>query len=190
MTYVGSQGAQGAEYRTAARRMAVAFFFGITFSLFVLGTLAALAGRLMGEWSGPFAIAAAIFSILIGIAVLAGPAIRRRVPSPRVMKRGGIGGAFVYGLLYTVATLTTSAGPLVLLLTIAAAMGEPLYGGALSLAYGVGRGAPFLLLGLFAERASGWISRLDRGRRALEIVSGLALLAVGVYFINLSTQLA
>lgn len=190
MTYVGSQGARGADYRVAARRMALAFFVGITLSLFVLGTLAAWLGRLIGEWSGPFALAAAIFSILVGLAALAGPVIRRRIPSPRVVKSGGVTGAFVYGLLYTVATLTTSAGPLVLLLTIAAAMGEPLYGGALSLAYGVGRGAPFLLLGLFAERVSGWISRLERGRRALEVVSGLALVGVGVYFLNLAGQLA
>lgn len=44
------------------------------------------------------------------------------------------------------ATLTTSAGPLLLLLTVAAALGRPAYGAALSLAYSIGRGVPFLRL--------------------------------------------
>ena len=92
-------------------------------------------------------------------------------------------GVFLYGILYSVATITTSAGPLVLLLTIAAAIGRPAYGAVLSVAYGVGRGLPFLVLALFAGRLSSWIERIEPARRAIEVVSGLALLALSVYFI-------
>ena len=97
---------------------------------------------------------------------------------------------FVYGLFYTAATLTTSAGPLMLLLTIAAAVGRPLYGAGLSLAYGIGRGLPFLLLGLFAGRIGGWLARLERTWRIAEVVSGLALIGAGVYFLRLAQQIA
>lgn len=170
--------------------IAVSFFAGITLSLLVLGTAAAYFGRLLVKWSASFAVAAAVLSIAAGVIALFGPALRRHISNPNVKKRGGIGGAFVYGLFYTVATLTTSAGPLMLLLTIAAAVGKPVYGAALSLAYGIGRGLPFLLVGLFAGRVSGWLARLERGRRVAEVVSGLALIGVGVYFVRLAQQIA
>lgn len=91
-------------------------------------------------------------------------------------------GAFLYGLTYTLATVTTGAGPLLLLLTIAAAMGRPLYGAVLSFAYGIGRGAPFLILGIFAGAVGAWLTRMEKMRRAAEMVSGLALIVIGGYF--------
>lgn len=191
ISYIGAHGEQtGDRPRRGARLLALSFFLGVTTGLLVLGTAAAYFGRLLVRWSANFAIATAVLSILIGLAALLGPVLRRYVPNPEVKKRGGVGGAFVYGLLFTVATLTTSAGPLMLLLTIAAAVGKPLYGAVLSLAYGIGRGLPFLLVGLFAGRVAGWLARLERGRRLAEIVSGLALIGVGVYFLRLATQIA
>jgi cytochrome c-type biogenesis protein len=95
----------------------------------------------------------------------------------------------IYGLLYSVATITTAAGPLFLLLTIAAAIGRPAYGTMLSLSYAVGRGAPFLLLGLFAGTVGAWLARMDQARRIAEVVSGVALLALAVYFGRLARTL-
>ncbi len=190
---IGYVGAHDHEGKPGSNRfgvpLAASFFAGVTLSLLLLGTAAAWAGRLLVQWSATFAIATAMLSILAGLAALLGPVLRQRFPNPSVKRRGGIGGAFVYGLFYTVATLTTSAGPLMLLLTIAAAVGRPLYGAALSLAYGIGRGLPFLLLGLFAGRVGGWLARLERTRRIAEVVSGLALIGVGVYFLRLGQQI-
>lgn len=188
--YIGAHDQRSHDSRREGLHLAVSFFAGIALSLIVLGTAAAWLGRLLVRWSASFAIATAVLSILAGLVALMGPVVRRRFTNPNVKKRSGIGGAFVYGLFYTVATLTTSAGPLMLLLTIAAAVGRPLYGAVLSLAYGVGRGLPFLLLGLFAGRIGGALSRLERGRRAAEIVSGVALIGTGAYFFRLAQQLA
>ena len=191
VSYISAHGnANGEKHRHSAKLIAVSFFLGLTTGLLVLGTAAAYFGRLLARWSASFAIATALVLIVAGGIALFGPFVRRRVPNPEIKKRGGIGGAFVYGLLFTVATITTSAGPLMLLLTIAAAVGKPVYGAALSLAYGVGRGLPFLLVGLFAGRIAGWLTRLERGRRVAEIVSGVALIVVGAYFLRLATQIA
>ncbi len=127
---------------------------------------------------------AAALTFTAGLASLFAPVLRRRVPNPEVRQRRGLAGALAYGVLYSVATITTSAGPLVLLLTVATALGRPLFGAAISVAYGVGRGIPFLVLGLLAGRFSSWIVRLERGRRAMEVVSGLALLVLGLYFLR------
>ena len=188
---VGAQ-VEGAPAEARRRRgvlVSLAFFAGVVLGLVVLGTAAAFLGRLLSRWSSGFAYGAALFALAAGLAAICGPAIRRRVPDPEFARRGGVAGALVYGLCYTVATVTTSAGPLLLLLTIAAAIGRPVYGAALSLAYGIGRGVPFLLLGLVAGAVSEWLARVNRARRAAEVVSGVALVGLSVYFVWLGYQL-
>ena len=64
--------------------------------------------------------------------------------------------------------------------------GRPAYGAALSLTYGIARGLPFLALGLFAGRLSSWIERIEPARRSVEVVSGVALLALSIYFVRFS----
>ena len=169
--------------------LSLAFVTGLVMTLAVLGTAAAALGRLLTRWDAAFAVGAAMLTGAAGVATLAGPWLRRRVPDPEVRQRGGVAGALAYGIAYSVATITTSAGPLVLLLTVAAAMGRPAYGVLLSLAYGVGRGLPFLVLGLLAGRVGGWLATLDRGRRVVEVMSGVALLGLAGYFARLATVL-
>ena len=142
---------------------------------------------MLAEWRRGFAIGAALLTALAGFAVLFGPRFRRLVPDPRVPRGGGVVGAFTYGVLFSGATITTSAGPLMLLLTIAAAIGRPGYGALLSLAYGVGLGAPFLALAIFSGQVQGWLNRIERIRRPFEIVSGVALLAVAAYFVRIGS---
>lgn len=155
-------------------------------ALVTLGTAAAFLGRLLAEWRRGFAVGAAVLTAVAGIAVFFGPAFRRVVPDPAVPRRAGLTGAFTYGVLFSVATITTSAGPLMLLLTIAAAVGRPLYGAVLSLAYAVGRGVPFLLMAVFAARVQRWLDRVERLRRPFEMVSGAALVAVAGYFVRIA----
>lgn len=95
-------------------------------------------------------------------------------------------GAFTYGVVFSVATITTSAGPLILLLTAAAAIGKPLYGAVLSLGYAIGRGLPFLLLALFSGHVQRWLDRIERFRRPFEVLSGLALVGVAGYFLRIA----
>jgi cytochrome c-type biogenesis protein len=67
------------------------------------------------------------------------------------------------------------------LLTFVAAQRSSENGFVLALAFGLGRGLPFLVVGLFA----GTVMRLARftlWRRAIEVVSGCALLFVAFYY--------
>jgi cytochrome c-type biogenesis protein len=158
----------------------------LVLTLVVLGTTAAIIGRLLAEWRRGFAIVAALLTAAAGIAVLFGPVFRRIVPDPPVRQGAGVIGAFTYGVVLSVATITTSAGPLILLLTVAAAIGQPLYGALLSLAYAIGRGLPFLLLATFSGQVQRWLDRVERFRRPFEIVSGIALVAVAGYFVRIA----
>lgn len=173
--------------------LSLAFFLGLVVALTALGTGAAAAGRLLTRYDAAFSVLAGVVTGAVGLAALAGPWVRRRVPDPDVRQRGGLAGALAYGVAYSVATITSSAGPLVLLLTVAAAMGRPGYGALLSLAFAIGRGLPFLALGLAAghagRRMAPWLERLDRGRRTVEILSGIALVGLAGYFLWLATVL-
>lgn len=173
--------------------LSLLFFGGLVLTLTTVGVLAAMSGRVFTSNGPAFSILAAVVLFLGAVAVLAGPWVRRRVPDPVVRRRGGRAGAFGYGAAYSVATITSSAGPLLLLLTVAAAVGHPVYGALLSFAFAVGRGLPFLALGYGAEHGSQrlgrWLERLDRGRRPVELVSGVALLGLTAYFLWLAAVL-
>jgi cytochrome c-type biogenesis protein len=162
--------------------LALSFFTGVVLSITALGIAASLVGRLLAGWSVGFAVATAVLSSIAGVAAIFAPQLRQRIAAPDIERRSGVSGAFLYGLAYTLATVTTGAGPLFLLLTITAAIGRPVYGGLLSLAYGMGRGFPFLLLGIFAGTVGSWLARVERLRRGAELVSGIALVAIGGYF--------
>jgi cytochrome c-type biogenesis protein len=69
------------------------------------------------------------------------------------------------------------------LLTVAAAQGRSEYGFALALAFGIGRGLPFLTVGLFAGLLMRFAA-LSRWRRPLQVVSGAALLTVALYYVR------
>jgi cytochrome c-type biogenesis protein len=169
--------------------LSLSFCFGMVLSVVILGIAAAYVGRLLTRWSMAFAIGMAVFSLVAGLGAIFGPALRCYIPDPQIGQRGGIAGAFLYGLGFSVATVTTSAGPLLLLLTIATAIGRPIYGAVLSLAYAVGRGLPFLLLGLFAGTVGAWVARLGRARRIAEVVSGFVLIILAIYFFRLGLML-
>ena len=191
VSYVGSQ-VESVEDR--ARRhygaaLSLSFFVGLLLSFVVLGAIAALLGRVLSQWDAAFAAGAALVTLLAGLAALFGPAFRKRVPDPAVRRRGGILGSFLYGTVYSVATITSSAGPLLLLLTISAALGRPIYGALIALAFAIGRGLPFLLLGLFAGRMGALVARVERYRRPAEALSGVVLLGLSGYFAWLASVL-
>lgn len=191
VSYVGYQVESMSEQarRRYGVRLSISFFAGLMLSLVVLGIMAALLGRILAQWDAAFAAGAALVTLLAGLAALFGPALRRRVPDPHLRRRGGLLGSFLYGTVYSVATITSSAGPLLLLLTISAAIGRPLYGALIATAFAFGRGLPFLLMGLFAGRVGAVVARIDRYRRPAEAVSGVVLVGLSGYFAWLASVL-
>lgn len=191
VSYVGAQvesvGERARRHYGAA--LSLSFLVGLMLSLVVLGVFAALLGRVLSQWDAAFAAGAALVTLLAGLAALFGPVLRKRVPDPAVRRRGGILGSFLYGTVYSVATITSSAGPLLLLLTISAAVGRPFYGALITMAFAIGRGLPFLLLGIFAGRAGALLARVERYRRPAEALSGVVLVGLSGYFAWLASVL-
>ncbi len=180
----GVVGSSATEDRRSGLLIALAFFSGIVVNLAILGTVAGRMGAILTESFGRYwALGMAIVSFIAALVAFRGP--RLRVKTLASLRRPGITGTFLYGFIFS---LGTSAAPLLLLLTVAAAQARPQYGFVLALAFGVGRGLPFLLVGLFAGTVMQF-ARLSSWAPALRIVSGAALSFVGIYYVRAFTAL-
>ncbi len=156
------------------------FFLGIVFCLTLLGAIAGYLGAFLTETFGKYwALAMGIISLMAAGIAFYGPYLRvRQLES---LRRPGIGGSFIYGLIFS---LGTAAAPLLLLLSFAAAKASLFYGLILALLFGVGRGLPFLVVGLFTNAASK-LAKLSWLRKSIQIISGIALLYLSFYFFRL-----
>ncbi len=145
--------------------IALAFFTGIVVCLALLGALAGRLGIFLTEGFGQY-WALAMASISLVAAIIAFYGVRLKVGQLAELRKPGMGGSFAYGLVFS---LGTSAAPLLLLLSVAVAKGNPLYGFMLALFFGLGRGLPFLIVGLFAGAVSKF-AQLTWLRKSLQII--------------------
>ena len=157
--------------------IAIAFFAGIVVNLTLLGALAGRLGMILTESFGSYwALAMAVISLAAATLAFSGP--RMKASQLSAIRKPGLGGAFIYGFIFS---LGTSAAPLLLLLTVAAAHANPLFGLFLAFLFGIGRGLPFLVVGLFAGSISK-LNRLTWLRKSIQLFSGFALLFVSFYY--------
>lgn len=158
-------------------RIAAAFFGGIVVNLMLLGALAGRMGAILTESFGAYwALGMAVISLLAAGLSFYGPRLSETQLAG--LRKPGVGGAFVYGFIFS---LGTSAAPLLLLLSVAAATASPVYGFMLALTFGIGRGLPFLVVGFFAGAVVRF-ARLTWLRRSIQFISGGALLFVCYYY--------
>jgi cytochrome c-type biogenesis protein len=157
--------------------IAIAFFLGIVVNLVMVGALAGRLGALLTETFGRY-WSLVMAAMSFGAAVVAFRGTRLKVDQLEALRRPGLAGAFLYGFVFS---LGTSVAPLLLLLTFAAAQRSPENGFVLAFAFGLGRGLPFLLVGLFAGAVMR-LARVTLWRRAIEVLSACSLLFVSIYY--------
>lgn len=156
------------------------FFLGIILCLTILGAIAGYVGAFLTETFGKYwALVMGSVSLIAASIAFYGPYLRVR--QLETLRRPGIGGSFVYGFIFS---LGTSAAPLLLLLSVAAAKASILYGLVLAFMFGIGRGFPFLIVGLFASTVSK-LAKLTWLRKSIQTITGLALLYLSFYFFRL-----
>lgn len=170
-------GASEVETKKSGIKIASSFFAGIVLNLTLLGVIAGRLGVLLSESFGRYwTLVMAVISLIAAVVAFLGP--RLKVSQLAAIRRPGALGAFLYGFVFS---LGTSVAPLLLLLTVAAS--QHTIGNALVLAFafGLGRGLPFLVVGLFAGALMRF-TRLSLWRSAVQVASGIGLLVVSVYY--------
>lgn len=158
-------------------KIAAAFSAGIAVNLAILGLIAGQLASFATEAFGRnWALAMAGVSLLAAGVAFWGPRLK---PSRlAALRRPGAVGAFGYGFIFS---LGTSVAPLLLLLAFVATAARAENGFLLALAFGVGRGIPFLVIGVLAGVVVR-LTRLTQWRRTLQVVSGCALLVLAGYY--------
>ncbi|EKZ97451.1 putative cytochrome c biogenesis protein [Cupriavidus sp. HMR-1] len=101
----------------------------------------------------------------------------------RATRVGSGWGALLLGMAFAIAVCPFCTPALVVLLGIAAAVGSPLFGGTLLLAFALGRAVPVIL----GAVAMGWLkslSALQRYQKAFEVAGAVVLVLSGLYMLN------
>ncbi|MFV2071871.1 MAG: cytochrome c biogenesis CcdA family protein [Thermoanaerobaculales bacterium] len=179
-TAVGTCAALRRDTVRANLGIAATFVVGVSFASTTLGIVSGLAGHMfMGLGSWP-AYAIAALPIVFGLHLLG----TIRVPLPTetrlTPKIEGVAGALIAGSLIGLIVTPCSTPVLAGLLAYVASTGNPVWGGLLLFAYGLGLGVPVLLLG---TAAASLMTRLSTTRVRLwaERASGVMLIGVGLY---------
>ncbi len=180
----GMAGASESQHRRSGFMIALSFFAGIVTILVTLGASVSRIGSILTESFGLYwTLAMVLFPLIAASFAFRGP--RPKADRLTAHRKPGLAGAFIYGLVFS---LGTSAAPLLLLLTIAAAQGRPADGAMLGFAFGLGRGLPFLAIGLFTSAVL-HLCRISSWYRAIETASGVALLLVSAYYVRVLAAL-
>lgn len=107
-------------------------------------------------------------------------------------KRGGVIGAYLLGLTFSLGW-TPCVGPvLATVLGVAGSQGQAAYGGFLMMLYSLGLAIPFLLISLFAGFFLERFKKLNRHMRKIQIVGGVLIIIMGIILMtnNLNTIVA
>lgn len=174
-----------------------ALLFVAGFSLvFVIGWggSVTLVGQFFGAYKRIIAQIGGIVVIMFGLATLEVIRIPWFYADTRATytgARGTYGGSALMGIFFAAGWSPCIGATLGAILTMG--LSQQTVGQAMWLAsgYSLGLGIPFLAMALGLERATGWIKRLGRYRRVIQIASGIFIIAIGILlFTNTMTLIA
>ena len=101
----------------------------------------------------------------------------------RLGGRGGVLASFGLGVVFAIGWSPCIGIILGGILTVAASSGTTLQGGLLLVAYTLGLGVPFILLGVIYDRAPVLVRPLVRHGRIVSLIGGLLVAAIGVFMV-------
>ncbi len=161
--------------------LSVSFVLGIAFVNAALGVLFGFGGAFTAKLFGPkWNILFALVLIVIGLRLLGILKFGLPTLSPKGKKVQSTFGAFVFGMPFAFA-LCPYCIPIQLALLTAAAAKAPWYGGALLLVFGLTRGIPLLLGGVFTGILKG-LSGFMKFTQPIEKGAGVVFLLLGGYY--------
>jgi len=167
-----------------------ALLFVAGFSLVFIvgwGGSVTLVGQLFGTYKHVIAQIGGIVVIIFGLATLEVIRLPWFYTDTRVQhtaQRGTYGGSALMGVFFAAGWSPCIGATLGAILTMG--LSQQTVGQAMWLAsgYSLGLGLPFLAMALGLERATGWIKRIARYRRAIQIASGTFIIVIGILLLT------
>lgn len=163
---------------------------GVVIGMVAIGAVFAVLSLSLSRFIGFVLPVADALLIGLGILLLAGRNPFARLPqvAPGAIGRGGPAvGAVMYGLLFAPIALPCSGPFLVGVFAFSLTIGDVADQLLFFLAFGVGFGLPLFVLGLLGQARGRDLARLlVRHERPLQIVIGIALVAVGLWDLTIN----
>ena len=172
---------------------ALLVWLGVVIGMVFLGAVLALLSLSLGRVLSVILPVIDLVIIALGVLLILGRNPFASVPQPSPGSFGGGGpyvGSFLYGLLFAPIALPCSGPFLIGIFVASLTLGDAVRQLAFFAAFGVGFGLPLFALGLFGQaRGRQLASAIVRWERPIQLVLGLALVAIGVWDLsnNLST---
>ena len=181
-------GLSGADLETARRGRMLAgtllFVLGFTAWFVVLGTATGALGEFLWEYKRQISLVLGVVTILVGLAFMGFvPWLQRDVRVHRV-PAVGLAAAPLLGLLFAIGW-TPCLGPTIAAVqSLALTEGTAARGAVLSVAYSLGLGVPFIVLGLAYRRTLGAVRWVRRHQVWVTRVGGGMLVLVGLLLVT------
>ncbi|NLC70745.1 MAG: cytochrome C biogenesis protein [Desulfuromonadaceae bacterium] len=170
--------------------IATLFSVGILITIAVIGVVTAAAGRIMGDVGryGNYFVAGIFF--LVGLHLLGLIPMPWSGPGKVGLERKGFLAAFLLGLIFGIALgpCTFAFMAPMLGMTFSLAADQPLYGGLLLLAYGLGHCAVIVCAGTFTEVVQRYLNWNEKSQGAviLKKVCGVLVILGGVWMLRIA----
>jgi thiol:disulfide interchange protein DsbD len=179
-------GGRGSTPPLQAFGMAFIYVMGIALMYSVLGLVAAFSGGLFGAALQSPLVLFGIGALLIALSLSMFGLYELQLPPALMMKLGGhqatgVLGVFASGLLVGVFAAPCIGPPIVALLAIVGAKGDPLFGFSSFFILSLGLGAPYLVLGTFSNLLSN-LPKSGEWMVWVKKVFGVVLFAIGAFY--------
>lgn len=182
---VGFVGGSSEISRKRSFSLSLAFAVGLAVTFMLLGVAAALIGGLIGTGTDWWYYLVAVICFILGLNMLGVLKISLPMWFGGLRERvnlKGVSGAFVLGLVSGLVASQCATPALAAILTYVMSTGAIVYGALLLFVYALGRGVPVVLAGTFTGVLKS-LQSLGHWSEWLEKVSGVIIIAVGLYFL-------
>ena len=167
-----------------------ALLFVAGFSLVFIvgwGGSVTLVGQFFGAYKRIIAQIGGVIVIMFGLATLGLIRLPWFYADTRAQfsgRTGTFGGSALMGIFFAAGWSPCIGATLGAILTMG--LSQQTVGQAMWLAsgYSLGLGIPFLIMALGLERASSWVRRVGRYRRAIQVASGVFIISIGILLLT------
>lgn len=160
------------------------FVAGFAVVFVSIGVLAGSLGSLLIGWQRPLTVAAGVICIVLGLVFVGWLPFGQGTWRPNLAPRLGLAASPLLGIVFGLGW-TPCIGP-ALSVVYALALNEAtaLRGGLLAVAYALGLGVPFVLIGLLFDRLAGTLDRVKLHHRGIQTAGGLLMVVVGLLLVT------